>query len=202
MMLGDEKVDFIKAEIEKSSISISALKEDLLDHFCCFIEHEMKRGQPFEIAYAKAMEQICPNGFDEIQKETIYLLNSKKIMTMKKVMYSVGLITSISVSIGWLFKILHWPGGNQLFVYGFLGLVLIFLPMLAVDRYKVNLAKVFSEKLKIILGFSSAMVIGLGVLLKIMHLSGGDMLLISGILLFSFGFLPFFFFRMYRKSVE
>lgn len=200
MLLGDEKVDFIRGEIEKSAIAIQALKEDLLDHFCCFIEYEIKRGHSFEAAYAKAMKQICPNGFDEIQKETIYLLNAKKILFMKKVMYSIGLITSISVSIGWLFRILHWPGGNQLFVYGFLGLVLLFIPMLAIDRYKVSLTRALSERLKIILGASSTMIIGLGVLLKVTDSQGGDLLLIIGMLLFSFGFLPFFFFRMYRKS--
>ena len=38
MILEDKEVFFIKGEIEKSKISISELKDDLLDHFCCFIE--------------------------------------------------------------------------------------------------------------------------------------------------------------------
>lgn len=117
-------------------------------------------------------------------------------------MYFIGLVTAISVSIGWLFKVLNWPGGSDLFTYGFLGFVLIFLPLLAIDRYKLAFNKVLGERLKVILGFASAVITGLAVMFKLMHLQGASILLIVGVILFSFGFLPFFFFRMYRKAVE
>ncbi len=200
-MLSDEEIAFLQARINKSNISSQALKDDLLDHFCCFIEHEMKEGSNFEEAHRKAWQQICPNGLDEIQKETIFLLNAKKIIIMKKVMYAIGLLASISISLGWLFNVLGWLGGGDLFTYGFLAFVLIFLPMLAIDRYKLVLNRALTEKLRVILGFTSAIVTGLAVLFKIMHLQGAQMLLILGILLFSFGFLPFLFFRMYKKSL-
>lgn len=199
-MLSDGQVEFIRREIEDSGLSFPALEEDLLDHFCCFIEHKMSRGLPFDTAYAIAREQICPNGFREIQEETVYLLNASKIMAMKKFMYIIGLITAISFSVGWLFTLLRWTGGQELFNYGFLGFTLIFLPMLAIDRYKVSIAQALSERLKIILGFSSAIITALAVIFKMMHLQGANILLVLGILLFSFGFLPFFFFRMYKKS--
>lgn len=201
-MLTQKQVDFIRTEINKSRISIPELKDDLLDHFCCFIEQEIKEGNSFENAYENALEQVCPNGFDEIQKETIYMLNFKRILFMKKLMYTIGLMTSISISIGWLFKILNWPGGGDIFTYGFLGFILLFLPMLAIDRYKLNLNRALSEKLRLILGFSSAILIGLATLFKMMHLQGASLLLVLGAVLFAFGFLPFLFFRMYRKSVE
>ncbi|AHM61629.1 hypothetical protein D770_16875 [Flammeovirgaceae bacterium 311] len=201
-MLSDEEIARLEAQINRSAISSQALKDDLLDHFCCFIEHEMKKGQTFEEAHRKAWQQICPNGLDEIQQETIFLLNAKNIIFMKKVMYAIGLLSSISISIGWLFKILGWLGGGDLFTYGFLAFVLIFLPMLAIDRYKLVLNKALTEKLRVILGFTSAIVTGLAVLFKIMHLQGANMLLILGIFLFSFGFLPFLFFRMYKKSLS
>ena len=202
MKLSDENIEFIRMEIDKSSISIPELKDDLLDHFCCFIEEELKNGNSFETAYIKSINQICPNGFDEIQKETIFLLNYKKIIFMKKLMYSIGLITAISVSIGWLFTLLNWPGGNQLFTYGFLGFVLIFLPMIAIDRYKLHFKRGLSGKLNYILGFSSAIILGLAVLFKTMHLQGVSILLLLGAMLFAFGFLPFLFLKMYKKSIE
>lgn len=201
-MLSDEQIEFIRMEIEKSSISIPELKDDLIDHFCCFIEDEVKNGNSFENAYTKALKNVCPGGFDEIQKETIYLLNFKRILIMKKVMYSIGLITSISVCIGWLFTLLNWPGGGNLFTYGFLGFVLIFLPMIAIDRYKLNFNRALSVKINYILGFSSAIIIGLAVLFKTMHLQGASVLLVLGALLFAFGFLPLLFLRMYKKSIE
>lgn len=61
------------------------------------------------------------------------------MMFMKKVMYSIGLISSIIICMGWLFKVLKWLGGGELFTYGFLGFVLVFLPMVVFDRYKLNL---------------------------------------------------------------
>lgn len=201
-MLSDEQVEQIQQDIERSSLSIQMVKDDLLDHFCCVIENELEKGETFEDAYHQAWKQICPNGLDEIQEETIYLLNTLKRVTMKKVMYSIGLIASICISLGWLFKTLDWLGGDQLFVYGFLGLVFIFLPMLAIDRYKANIGRAIPEKLKIVLGFSSAIITGLSVIFKLMHLQGASIMLILGMLLFSFGFLPFLFFAEYRKAID
>ena len=60
----------------------------------------------------------------------------------------------------------------------------------------------FSEKLKIILGFSGAIVTGLGILLRTSGMQYGSLLVVIGTLIIAFGFLPFLFFRMYRKSIE
>lgn len=202
MKLTDEQIQFIQIKIDASAITLPALKDDLLDHFCCYIEVRLAQGEAFAVAYAQAYQQICPNGLNEIQKETIFLLNSKRMLTMKKLMYFIGLITSVSFSIGWLFKLLYWPGGGDLLTYGFLGFVLIFLPMLAMERYKLAYTNILGEKLKIMLGFTSTIIIGLALMFKLMHLQGASILLIVGFVLFSFGFLPFLFFRMYRKAVE
>ena len=190
MILEDKEVFFIKGEIEKSKISISELKDDLLDHFCCFIENELNKGSSFESAYVKAFKYICPNGFDEIQKETIYLLNSKKIITMKKIMYLIGLLASMSMTLGWLFKYLNWKGGGDMLTYGMICFLLLFLPMLAINRYKI------------ILGFSGAIVTGLGIILRTSGMQYGSLIVVIGTLIIAFGFLPFLFFRMYRKSIE
>jgi hypothetical protein len=202
MILEDKEVSFIKSEIEKSKISISELKDDLLDHFCCFIENELSKGSSFETAYVKALNYICPNGFEEIQKETIYLLNSNKIITMKKIMYLIGLLASMSMTLGWLFKYLSWKGGGDMLTYGMICFLLLFLPMLAINRYKMTLGKALSEKLKIILGFSGAIVAGLGIMLRTSGMPYGTLIVIIGTLIIAFGFLPFLFFRMYQKSIE
>lgn len=200
-MLSEDKVEFIRNKIDQSSITIQELKDDLLDHISCFIEQKLKNGYSFEIAYQKALDVVCPNGFDEIQHETIYLLNANKIRLMKTLTYTAGLITAIATSAGFLFKILHLPGGNDLFNYGFLGFVIVFVPLFSIDRYKLSINKALSERLKLILGLSSALLAGGGVLLKMLDLSAiGNVLLVLGMLTFMVGFLPFFFFRMYRQS--
>ena len=77
-MLNDKEIDSLEAELLQSAIASQALKEDLLDHFCCFIEHEITKGIPFEESRINAWQQICPNGLDEIQRETIFLIKAKK----------------------------------------------------------------------------------------------------------------------------
>ena len=109
---------------------------------------------------------------------------------MKKIMYAIGLITSISMTMGLTFKILHMPGADELFNLGFFGFTLVFLPMITVDRYKQNLHKALSERLRLILGFLSAVLIGFSVLFKIFHRPNADVMLLIGITIFSFGFLP------------
>jgi len=120
---------------------------------------------------------------------------------MKKLLYLIGFIGALSFSVGTAFKLLHLPGAGILLLTGCVTLLLIFIPLLGIDRYKVKIAKALSERLKIILGVLSAMVIGASVLFKVLHLQGAELLLIVGTLLFAVGFLPFFFFTMYKKSI-
>lgn len=202
MRLTDKQIAAIQDNIEETGITLDSLKEDLLDHICCVVEHEMKQGKNFDTAYDNAVTQLSPNGLQEIQRETVFLLNFNKIIRMKKIMYAIGLLASMSVSIGYLFIILRWPGGPNMFNYGILAFVLIFLPLLAIDRYKVNISQAVSEKIRLILGFSSAFLTGLSVVFKLLHLQGATILIILGAMLFAFGFLPFLFFRMYKRSIE
>lgn len=202
MKLSDDQLLAIRELIATSTVTIDTLKDDLLDHLCCVVEIRMERGSSFETALREALHELAPNGLDEIQRETLYLLNSNKILTMKKVMYSIGLVCAISISLGWLFSVLHWPGGSELFNYGFLGFMLLFVPMLTIDRYKVSLRKALSEKLRIIFGVVSALLTGLAAAFKFLHLAGADILLLTGMVLFTFGFLPFLFFNLYKKSVS
>lgn len=202
MKVSSEQVAAIKYVIGQSAITIDTLKDDLLDHLCCMVERKMEKGLGFETSLKEALLELAPDGLDEIQRETIFLLNSTKIMLMKKIMYSIGLITSISMTMGLTFKFLHMPGAEQLFNIGFFGFLILFLPMLAVDRYKHNLTKTLSEKLRMGFGYLSVLVIASSVLFKLFHLDGANLLLLSGMCVFSFGFLPFLFFNMYKKSIS
>lgn len=202
MKLSNDLISVIRRRIDESDITMQTLKDDVLDHLCCVVEHKIESGKTFEIALEEAFHELAPNGLDEIQRKTFYLLNSPKIIFMKKVMYSIGLISATAISLGWLFITLRWPGGRELFNYGFLAFLLIFIPLLAVSRYKVTLRKALSEKLRIIVGSLSGFIVGLSMVFKILHLQGADILLVVGALLFTFGFLPFLFFGMYKKAVS
>ncbi|GAA0877165.1 hypothetical protein GCM10009119_01330 [Algoriphagus jejuensis] len=108
----------------------------------------------------------------------------------------------MSMTIGWLFKYLNWKAGGDMLTFGMICFLLLFLPMLAINRYKMNLGRALSENIKSILGFSGAIVTGLGIILRTSGMQHGSLLVVIGILIIAFGFLPFLFFRMYRKSIE
>lgn len=202
MKLSGDQISAIRDRIDQSSISNDLLKDDVLDHLCCVVEHKIEHGKTFEVAVPEAFIELAPQGLDEIHRQTVFLLNSEKIILMKKVMYSIGLISSMAMSLGWLFRILHWPGGAELINYGFFGFALIFVPLLAINQFKVSINKALSEKLRIILGLSSGIITCVAVFFKIMHYPWADILLLTGALIFIFGFLPFQFFTMYKKSIS
>lgn len=120
---------------------------------------------------------------------------------MKKIMFITGFLGAVSTTLGVMFKLLRWPGADQLFVAGFLLLLLVFVPLSAIDRFKFTLTRALPEKLRAVTGVVAALTVGLAIIFKVMHLPGADQLLITGSLVFAFGFLPFLFFTLYKKSI-
>lgn len=121
---------------------------------------------------------------------------------MKKLLYLIGFIGSVTFTAGLTLKLLDKPGGNELFIAGFLTLLLVFIPLVAFDRYKVATSKVLSERLKIIFGVAASVITGISGLFKVLHLQGAAWLILLGAFVFAVGFLPFLFYTMYKKSVS
>ena len=121
---------------------------------------------------------------------------------MKKVIYLIGLLSSIALAMGWLFSLLHWPGARQLFDSGFIGFLLVFVPLITFDHYKNLVKRAVVERLKLALGCLSAVIVGTSLVFKLLHLQGADHLLVVGMVIFAFGFLPFLFFTNYRKAIS
>ena len=161
----------------------------------------MSTHDQFESILDEACNELSPEGLIELEHTTVFLINSKRIIMMKKLMYLTGLAGSISLTAGVAFTLLQMPGGYPLFSVGLLVLLLVFVPLFTLERFKVVIAKKLSERLKLILGATAALITGLSVLFKIMHLQGADVLLLLGAFVFSLGFLPFLFFTMYKKSI-
>lgn len=201
-MLDTKYEDQIIEEVNQSAIKDQAMKDDLIDHFCCLVEIEMDKGLSFEKALQKAYLQTAPNGLNEIQKETIFLLNYSKIMFMKRLMYVVGYLFALAWIVGILFKTMHYPGAGVLMGGGALGLAAIFLPLLLINKYKVITREVMSEKLKWIFGLASVFLLMTSLTLKMLHMPGANIMIFVSFMLLGFGFLPFLFFRMYKKSID
>ncbi len=202
MKLTPEQEDLIADFVDAQGITLPSLRDDVIDHLCCVIEQDLHKGKPFDQLLQAAVLDIAPTGLKDILAQTVFLLNSKRIIAMKKFMYLVGFLGAVALTLGVTLKLLNMPWGYELFSVGFLTLLLVFIPLLAFDRYKVAISKALSERMKIILGASAALVTGLAGLFKMLHLQGAEILLMLGALIFVAGFLPFFFFTMYKKSVS
>jgi hypothetical protein len=118
---------------------------------------------------------------------------------MKKIIYLIGLLSTMAISIGWLFIILHLPGGSEIFNYGFLAFVLIFCPIYILKKLNTERSETLVRS-KYIVGFISAVTSGIAVIFKILHLQGADEILISSFLIFTLGFLPLLFLDIYKIS--
>ncbi len=201
MKLTPEQEDIIESFVDGHKLKIPSLCDDLIDHLCSVVENGLGKGESFEQLLNEAVKDVAPTGLNNIERKTIFLLNYKRIIIMKKAIYIVGFIGSLTLTAGITFKLLRM-GGSELFISGFLIIFLLFIPLLAIDRYKVAISKAISFKLKIILGTTAAIITGLSGLFKLMHLQGADLLLMLGAFVFAVGFLPFLFFTMYKKSVS
>jgi hypothetical protein len=203
MSLSADQVSTIRKVVEDGYITLRSLKDDLVDHLCCEVECGLNNGDSFENSLSFALKELAPKGLKQIQHETNVLLQTKTEINMKRITYATGLLTAMTMSLGWLLKILNFGGiGNMLFALGAFGFVIFFLPLLAYGYFKSKGDKKWSEKLRLAAGMLSLVLVGLALLARIMHLPGADEVLLAGGLVFTFGFLPFLFLGFYKKSIS
>ncbi|GAB4334145.1 MAG: hypothetical protein OHK0038_10880 [Flammeovirgaceae bacterium] len=70
-----------------------------------------------------------------------WVLKSIKLLTsLEKFRIVVGLISGIFISVGMIFKVLHYPGANLSFLIGMILLNILFLPIFFYQLYKRSLA--------------------------------------------------------------
>jgi len=198
--LTDQHIEYLTQVIEESKITSDQLKADLIDHFCCAVEEDVKKGLSFKEAYDKAYHNICPDGFDEIHQETIFLLTSKNLRAMKRLLYVSGYISAIGVTTSLFMKLLHLPGTAAILLLTAAILILLFLPTLFINLYKRELTKSINEKLKYIFGFLGTTLFIAFMIFKMFHWPGTTMLFIMSVFILNFAFLPFLFIKMYKRS--
>ena len=200
--LTEQNIEFITQVINGSNIESVEMKEDLIDHFCCAIEEEMKKGLNFEKSYDKAYQNICPDGFDEIRRETVFLLTSKKLKAMKRLLFLSGYLSAIGIISTVVMKFGHFPFASLVLAFTAAILLFLFLPTLFMFLYKRELTKSISNKLKYSFGFLGFALFIAFVIFKVNHWPLAGIILLISIIIINFGFFPFLFLKMYKKSVE
>ncbi len=198
-MLGHSEIAHISAMLDNKGLS-PALREDLLDHYCCVVEMEMAAGAHFAEALHRATCTICPNGPEEIQLETHYLLTQAKNKPMKKFLYVSSFVSVVSITTGMLFKMFHWPGASILMLVGTVFFVFALLPLLFHNVYRSAVRIDAQLKVSVISGYLGFACLALGILFRLLHWPGANVILGSGIVLLNFLYFPLVFWKMYRRS--
>jgi len=200
--LTDENIEFIAQIINSSKIESIEMKEDLIDHFCCAIEEDMGKGLNFEKSYDKAYQNICPDGVDEIHRETVFLLTFKKIKAMKRLLYVSGYLSAIGITTTVFMKLNHFGYPGITFLLTSVIMIFLFIPSLFVNIYKRDLIKSLSNRLIYTFGFIGVELLVVSALFRLNHWSWSTSIFLTSFVILNFAFFPFLFFKMYRKSVD
>jgi hypothetical protein len=202
MELTKEQVDRIEMYVIQSRVTMSSLRDDLIDHLCCAVETRLAHENEFEKSFEEALAELAPAGLYQIEENTEFLLHPNKVI-MKKLTYFIGLAATISMSMGLMLKILHMPGGEQFVNYGFFAFAGIFMPAIVVRKISQPSQLNAVEKLKLVLGIASAIGLVLTLVTKMNHgFATATIMFFCTATLFSFGFLPLHFYQMYRNSLR
>jgi len=190
--LSDQQIDYILSDIGARGVEMESLRQNLLDHICCVIENNLEANGDFESFYKKTIQTFYKDALWEIEEETILLLTFKNYYTMKKIMIISGTFSAIVMSIGILFKFMHWPGASACIVLGIVISSLVFLPLLFTLKAKEKQ----SIKDKLILGLAtiSGILISLAILFKIMHWPGANMMGTTFVIIMLALYIPLSFF--------
>ncbi|MDQ1296545.1 MAG: hypothetical protein QG611_523, partial [Bacteroidota bacterium] len=180
-------IDQISRDIGQQEITFSHLLEDLIDHICCDVEHEMQNGLEFTEAYSRVKHKLGKRRLKEIQEETLYTVDTK-YRQMKNTMKISGIAGTIMFGFAALLKIMHWPGAGILLVLGALTLAFIFMPSALGVLWKET------HSTKRLFHFISAFLTGMffiiGTLFKVQHWPGAGYVLILGALTGILFFIP------------
>lgn len=190
--LSEKQIDFILDDISARGIEMVSLQQDLVDHVCCIIEQNLEEDGDFEAFYLATISTFYHKELSEIEEETINLLIHKNYYTMKKIMLVSGSSAASLLSLGILFKFMHWPGASIMILLGVISLSFVFLPLLFVLKAKEKTA--VKDKIILGLGALSAISLSLGVLFKIMHWPMANVLCLAALFIMVFLFLPIYFF--------
>ncbi len=195
--LNDKHIDFILNDIRARGVEMEDLQYNLLDHVCCIIEQNLGETGDFEEFYQTTIKTFYKKELWELEEETISLIIFKNYYTMKKIMLFSGVASAFLVAVGILFKFMHWPGAGISLVLGISLSSLLFLPLMFVLRVKEKQSR--RDKLITGLGALAGSALSMGILFKIMHWPGANMLGLGAMLIMAFVFLPIYFFTGIRN---
>ncbi|MCF8257092.1 MAG: hypothetical protein K9J06_06045 [Flavobacteriales bacterium] len=198
MELNETQMELVSAYIRQNGVAYDGLHDDLLDHICTGIENRMRQGDSFEDAFLHTVRLFGPGGLMQVQQDTFQLLTEINA-TMKKVTFTFGLTSTFLLLAGTIFKLMHWPGASIMIVLGAGLLVLAYLPLILHYKLKESPSNEYIMHISGWVGLSFSV---LGVLFKVMHWPGAGAILLGGMAVLAFLYVPIYFYKQYHTSVN
>ena len=198
--LTDEQVEYVLNEIKARGVTIEDLQYNLLDHMCCIIENEMRDEDDFYQFVNAVFPRFFNEKLVEIEKETILLVTFKNYYAMKKTMYLTSVLVTAFMILFSLFKIFHLPGAGALFVITVVLFSSLFLPLVILIKLKDESKK--TEKMVYSFGFLLGISTSIGVLFKLMHWPYAGILMLSGVSIFTFIYVPLYYITQSRTTKD
>jgi hypothetical protein len=189
--------------VQRVTVTITdvQLQSELIDHCCCAVEELMNLGLPCEEAIDRAFLRLAPDGLHEIEDAFNHIQTPLILTIMKKTVYFSGFVATFCILIGLMFKIMHWPGATAILVAGNLSLSVCLLAILyGLLTNKTALPRMTFSRM--LFGIVGGMLLASGIFFKIMHWPGANILLVLGMFLITFIFLPIFFWQLYRSEMK
>jgi len=174
----------ISSDVTSQEIIFPHLADELIDHICCDVENEMRKGMSFHDAYSVVRGKIGRRRLKEIQEETLYAVDTK-YRNMKQTMKISAIAGTVLLGFSALFKIMHWPMAGVLLTLGGFALAFVFMPSALTVLWK----ETHNRKWLFIYisAFISGMLFIIGVVSKVQHWPLAGLILtfaaLSGIIL-------------------
>ena len=120
---------------------------------------------------------------------------------MKKILYLIGLISTIFTFLGSFFKIMHWPGASVMIIIGAFSFAFVFIPLLISIKFK-EVTFLF-DKFIYSIGIALGTTLMVGFIFKLMHWPWATILMLSSIVIFNFVYIPLYFLsRLKREELK
>ena len=194
----EAQVEFILKDIEARGVVLEDLRDNLLDHMCCIIEEEMDEKGDFKVFYESVLPRFFRENLLEIQVETDNLIKFKNFYSMKKILKISGIATVFFTTMGAILKTFHLPGASVNIVLGGFVFSLIFLPLLIAIKFRDEESRL--DKAVFSFGFIIAMVLSAGLIFKLMHWPFANVMMLSSTVIFTFVYVPVYFFTRVRRA--
>lgn len=144
MILTEQQIGYISTNLEFYGIASEDLRNDMLDHICTYIEEG--NFADFDTAYASAIAKFGGYaGMGSLQRETTLQVSVPKYLKRKKVFFITGFVASTLATIGFLFKVMHWPGASIMLILGLATFIFAVIPLWFYQKYKSEERKIYNR---------------------------------------------------------